>query len=99
MSYFEVRYHREGLTTTGSWIAVMDGGFVTEDCTLEEVKSKVAEIVGWHDGKTSRINKPAIRLISENERLRIMQSDVCFWSRNLSRMIRNAAERFRQDSY
>lgn len=83
---------------TGSWMTVMDGGFVTEDCTLEEVRAKVAEIVGWHDGKTSRINTPAIRLISEDERQRIMQSDACFWSRNLSRMTRNAAERFRQDN-
>lgn len=83
---------------TGNWMAVMDGGFVTEDCTLNEVQAKVAEIVGWHDGKTSRINTPTIRLISEDEQERIMQSDACFWSRNLARMTRNAAERFRQDN-
>lgn len=96
MSYYEVRYHRDALTTTGTWCAVMDGGFVTEDCTLEEVKTKVAEIVSWHDDKTSRINTPVVRLISDEERIRIMQSDMCFWSRTLSKMTVRAAERFRQ---
>lgn len=71
----------------------MDGGFVSEDCTVEEVRSKVAEIVGWHDGKTSRISVPVIREISGEERSRIMQSDACFWSRALDRMTASAASR------
>lgn len=96
MPYFEVRYHREGLTMNGYFIPVMDGGFVSEDCTRAELDAKVAEIVGWHDGITSRISTPQIRLITAEERDRIMNSDLCFWSRQLSKMTYRAAERFRQ---
>jgi len=76
----------------------MDGGFVSEDCTLDEVKALVAEIVGWHDGKTSRISTPDIRQIYEDERQRILASDMCFWPRQLSKMTYMAIERFRQNN-
>jgi hypothetical protein len=77
---------------------VMDGGFVSEDCTKDEIDAKVAEIISWHDGKTSRINTPTIRLITPEERTRIMNSDMCFWSRQLSKMTYKAAERMRQNN-
>lgn len=92
--FYLVRYHREAITTDGNWVSVMDSGFVTNDCTLSEVQSVVAEVVGWHDGKTSRISKPEIRCISDEERARILQSDLCFWSGQLARMAGKAAEAF-----
>jgi hypothetical protein len=98
MAYYLVRYHREALTTTGTWCSVMDGGFVSEDCTLPEIRAKVAEIVSWHDGKTGRISTSEIKLISEAERDQIMGSEMCFWSRHLSKMTVRAAEAFRQAS-
>ena len=98
MSYFTVTYRREALTTTGTWAPVMDSGFVSVDCTLEEVTAQVAEIVGWHDGKTSRISTPQIQLITEEKQREILASDLCFWSRQLSKMTYRAAERMRQNN-
>jgi hypothetical protein len=96
MSYYLVKYWREGLTTTGQWIPIMDSGFITNDCTLAEVKTKVAEIVGWHDGINSRISTPHIELISEEKQKYLLSQDMCFWPKQLEKMTNCAIERFRQ---
>lgn len=96
--FFVVRYYREALTVSGNWCPVMDGGFVSQDCSLDEVKGLVDEIVSWHDGVHSRISKPQIIQITSEQREQYLKGESCFWGRQLEKMTYRATERFRQDN-
>ena len=41
MAYFSVTYLREGKLTDGRWTTVIDKGFLSRDCTREEIEDFV----------------------------------------------------------
>ena len=97
MPYFEVRYRAEGLCLSGRWMDYMHSGFVSEDTTYDKIKTYMDDYAKTFDVVHNRISNIRIREITEKERDAILNSDLCFWSKQLNKMTNQAIERFEQN--
>jgi hypothetical protein len=96
---FVVKFKWDAFTTCGKWVPVMCQGFITEDCTRAEIEAYVKDFVSTrNDGINSRISHPIIQEITDEQAKAWDNADSTFWSKQIEKMTRWAAERMQRDN-
>ena len=74
-----VQFSWMGFTTSGNWIPVACSGFISEDCSRQELDDYMKEFLSTrNDGVNSKVEGIRVQAVT-NEEAEYTASHCCFW--------------------